>query len=255
MAPHSVPFLSLVTIGIGLGIGSVEAAVRPSAEPRPTTEASSPAGRSLIEQVLGAGSGFLISLGALTTLGLAATFMLAESLKEDQIMPRHFWLRLRRMLTAGRLDQAVQACQRNRSAIALVLLPAIQYRRRARAVDAAVLKDIMEGELHRQAARVSRRVRYLRDIGDLAPAIGVFGAGLVWLTTFADAGLDPARAQPATLTAGLTGAWTTAGAGLLVGTCALLAHALFRGQVTYWRASLIHASADVFRILVRRGGS
>lgn len=194
----------------------------------------------------------LAIVGALCAAGLIITFTVSESLKEERIAPRRFVFQLRRLLTAGRLEEAVAACKRNRSAAALIALAALDYHRRARPPDPLLLRDIMAGELHRQRSQVEHQVRYLREIADLAPVVGLLGAGLAWLSALSGVELDAARARADVLGAGLTQAWTSTGAGLAVGVFALLAHAFFRGRVRRWGQSLEGASADVYQLLARK---
>ena len=205
-----------------------------------------------LQQVIETGGVPMYVLAAMSVIGLAFVFYFLAVLRDSQVMPKKFTAELRRLLSAGRVDDARRVCEHNRSAAAAVAQAAIDHARMAEHTSPELLKEVIEGEGGRQAAMIQNQIQYLQDIAAIAPMIGLLGTVLGMLKAFNTVALDIAKAKPMVLAGGVSQALITTAAGLIVGIPAMIAFAYFRGRSARLISSLEVASADLLTLLLRK---
>lgn len=208
--------------------------------------------RMTVRQIVETGGAPMYVLGAMSVIGVAMVLYFLVVLREGQITPRRFQAELRNLLTAGRLDDARNACMDSRSSMARVALSAIEYTHNTENADPGLLKDIIEGEGGREASMIQNQIQYLQDIAVISPMIGLLGTVLGMLKAFNAVALDIAKATPMTLAGGVSQALITTAAGLIVGIPAMVAYAYFRGRSAKLVSSLENVSAEILTLLVRK---
>ena len=223
---------------------------------RPWLAAGQPVDELLAEsmtigEIIQTGGWIMYVLGAASVAALALVIYFFIVLRAGRVVPRAFTADLRQLLAAGDLEQARQACRRRPSPVGAVALSALDYTERTQQADPGMLKEIIEGEGSRQAARMQQQTTYLLDVGVIAPMIGLLGTVLGMLTAFNAVALDLARAKPIYLAAGVSQALVTTAAGLMVGIPAMVFYAYFRGRTGRLIGQLETVSADILTQLIQ----
>ena len=219
-------------------------------------EAASPGGGTpvpesmTLTEIIQTGGWIMYVLGGMSVATLALVIFFLAVLRQEKIAPKTFTLELSRLLTAGDRQQARMCCVNQPSPLSSVALAALDYTDRTDDPDPGLIKEVIEGEGSRQAARIQQQTTYLLDIGVIAPMIGLLGTVLGMLTAFNAVALDIARAKPIYLAAGVSQALVTTAAGLLVGIPAMIFYAYFRGRAGSLIARLESVSADLLTQLI-----
>jgi biopolymer transport protein ExbB len=203
-----------------------------------------------LTEILETGGWLMYVLGGMSVLGLGFVLYFLAVLRQDQVVPREFFKDVQNMITAGRYDEARLAAAKRPSPVAAITLASLDYTQRVEQPDAALLKEIIEGEGSRQAALIQNQIQYLLDLAVIAPMVGLLGTVMGMLSAFNAVALDIAKAKPMVLAAGVSQALITTAAGLIVGIPAMIAYAYFRGRVSKLLAALETASADLLTLFV-----
>lgn len=227
------------------------------ADPGAPTGALAASGRAIAEtmsvrEIIQMGGWLMYVLGAMSVLGLALILYFLVALRQEQVVPRRTLRQVRAALAGGKPEEARAACQKQRSPMAAIVLAALDYAAGVAQPEAALLKEIIEGEGSRQATRLQNQTQYLLDIGVIAPMIGLLGTVVGMLKAFNAVALDLAKAKPMLLAAGVSQALITTVAGLLVAIPAMIAYAYFRGQTSRLLALLESASAELLSLIVQK---
>jgi biopolymer transport protein ExbB len=204
-----------------------------------------------LAEILETGGWPLWVLGAMSVLGFALTLYFLLVLRQGQLMPDRFMGEIQGLLKAGRLREARETCSDHRCAAAAIARSAIDYAIDTESPDAALVKEIIEGEGGRQAGHLRDQIQYLHDIAVIAPMVGLLGTVMGMLSAFNAVALDIAKAKPMVLAHGVSQALITTAAGLIVGIPAMMAFAFFRGRTARLISALEAAAADMLTALVR----
>lgn len=241
----------ITRLAIGMGLfawpGILLAQVEPEASSEPL-QTSMP-----LRQIIETGGWPMYVLGVMSVIGVALVLYYLIVLRQNQVMPPRLLIELRGALSAGKADDAREACGKSRSALSAVTLSAIDYAAEDDYnPDPGLLKEVIEGEGTRQATIIQNQIQYLQDIAVIAPMIGLLGTVMGMLKAFNAVASDLAKATPMVLAQGVSQALITTAAGLIVGIPAMIAYAYFRGRCSSLLASLEAASAELLTLLVRR---
>lgn len=233
----------------GLLVGPLTVRAQEGATGEPLAQSMS------LGEIIQTGGWPMYVLGVMSVVAAALVIYFFVMIRQEQVVPKTFMAELRRLLGAGDAEQARIACRNQPSPVASVALAALDYTERVPEPDPSMLKEIIEGEGSRQAARIQTQTTYLLDIGVIAPMVGLLGTVLGMLTAFNAVALDLARAKPMYLAAGVSQALVTTAAGLLVGIPAMIFYAYFRGRTNAMISRLETESADLLTQLIGPGSS
>lgn len=212
-------------------------------------EAPTP-GMSLPE-IFKAGGVLMYPIALLSVIALALILYFLWALRPEQVVPKKWLEQFRTEWLAGHRDAARALCTQQPFPIAAIALAGLDYIREDHRRDPTLLKEVMEGEGQRQAARLQGQVHYLLDIAVVAPMIGLLGTVIGMLQAFNAVALDLAKARPMVLAAGVSLALITTAAGLIVAIPAMIAYAYFRNRWTRLVGQLEAAAADILVWLSR----
>jgi biopolymer transport protein ExbB len=251
---HCVPLAACLVLAAAGGLpaiaqdaaGAVDASAAPAEADEPIRQEMS------IQDVVRTGGAPMYVLGVMSIIGLALVFYFFVVLRESQVMPKKLILEMRRLLSAGREEDAIRLCESDRSAAAAVALVAINHARVPEQSSPQLLKEVIEGEGGRQATMIQSQIQYLQDIAAIAPMIGLLGTVLGMLKAFNTVALDIAKAKPMVLAGGVSQALITTAAGLIVGIPAMIAYAYFRGRTAKLISALEVAAADLLTLVLRK---
>lgn len=151
------------------------------------------------------------------------------SLRRARVIPKPFVRRILEQMKEGDLDQdaALELCESNRSAAAMVIGAAVRkWGRPSVEVEQAILD---EGE--RVANDLRRYIRMFNGISTLGPLLGLLGTVTGMISAFNAIAQFNALGRPEMLASGIGQALLTTAAGLCVAIPALIAQLYFTGRV------------------------
>lgn len=175
------------------------------------------------------GGVLMYPIGFCSVVLLVFVFERLISLRRGRVIPRPFVRRFLEQLQEGHIDRdgAVQLCENNRSAVALVFGAAVRkWGRPAVEVEQAILD---EGE--RVANDLRRYLRLFNGIATLGPLLGLLGTVFGMIAAFNAIAQVDALGRPELLASGIGQALLTTAAGLCVAIPALIAQLYFSGRV------------------------
>lgn len=123
------------------------------------------------------------------------------------------------------LAEALEACDRDGTLLALVVRSGLQAR-----ADRRNVKEAMEREAKAQLLLMERRLPFLATIGSIAPFIGLFGTVLGIIRAFRDLALSNAGGA-AVVSEGIAEALIATAAGLFVAITAVFIYNLFQARL------------------------
>jgi biopolymer transport protein ExbB len=150
------------------------------------------------------------------------------SLRRARVIPKPFVRRILEQMKEGDLDQdaALELCENNRSAAAMVIGAAVRkWGRPSVEVEQAILD---EGE--RVANDLRRYIRMFNGISTLGPLLGLLGTVVGMISAFNAIAQFNALGRPEMLASGIGQALLTTAAGLCVAIPALIAQLYFTGR-------------------------
>ncbi|MEO0529564.1 MAG: MotA/TolQ/ExbB proton channel family protein [Planctomycetota bacterium] len=193
-------------------------------------------------------------LGVLLLLSLAALSLTIEqlaTLRLARLAPDGLAARVRKLLQAGDLAGAKQACG-DGGMLGVIAASAIdEAQDLAAATEPAwpAIEKAMEDAAEVESARLNRRVDYLALIGSLAPMIGLLGTVVGMIFAFREVAATQGAATAGELASGIYQALVTTVGGLIVAIPSVAAYFLFRGRIEALSAEVARQAADATRPL------
>lgn len=188
---------------------------------------SAPTGLSIIFS--GGWPGLLIIL-LLLALSLTAVYLICEhflTIRRRELMPDGLDIRVRELLSAGKLQAAEKKCRDEPSFLSFVILHGM-----SEVEDGwPAIEKALEDASAEQAARLFRKIEFLSVIGNLAPMIGLLGTVTGMIIAFQQVAGSQGAAGAGELAEGIYQALVTTVGGLIVAIPSLAAFAFFRNRV------------------------
>ena len=215
------------------------------------TSEAEPAGDGFFSIVFSGGWVGAIIVLLLLALSITAAYLVIEHLltiRRSEIMPDGLGDEVRKLLSAGRIAEADQACRTKPSFLSFVLLNGIaEIEGGWTAVEKAV-----EDATAEQSARLFRKIEYLSVIGNIAPMVGLLGTVTGMIFAFQRVAVTQGSAGAGDLAEGIYQALVTTVGGLIVAIPSLGAFAIFRNRVDQFVAEAAYMAQHVFTPLKRR---
>lgn len=206
-----------------------------------------------IREVFNKGGILMYPIVGLSILALAFVIYFIFIMRREQLVPSRFVAGLLTLLRERKLTEARAFCHSSPSAIAAIMEAAIDYALRCEGKpDAAMLREVIEGEGARQATMMQNQTMYLQDIGVIAPMLGLLGTVWGMLKAFNVVALDMARAKPLELASGVSISLITTCGGLAVAIPAMAGYFFFRNRAARLTAELEVTTAKLILELERR---
>lgn len=206
-----------------LGLALVLAIPAFSVEPAPTGQKLS------LYELYMAGGPVMHVISALSVfalvLGIWFFFVLRPSHLVSEEIVRKVWS----LLSDGNVNDARVLCERVNGLVPRVFLAGLK---RAGA-STQQIQHALQAAGEREAARLSRNVRYLSEIATLSPMLGLLGTVIGLVQSFSWLAQDPALRRPDMLAAGVYTALVTTAWGLIVAVPATAMFFYFRAKVQY----------------------
>ncbi|MGH8494824.1 MAG: MotA/TolQ/ExbB proton channel family protein [Gammaproteobacteria bacterium] len=193
---------------------------------------------------------FMYPIALVLALGIAIAIERYVYLTISGANNRRVWNQLMPMLSAGNYQQAVQAAQRSKAAIAGILTYGIHRIRTANRRDD--IEKAMEESLLEVLPRLEKRTHYLATFANIATLLGLLGTIIGLISAFtAVSNANPAE-KAALLSSSISVAMNTTAFGLIVAIPLLLVHTVLQTKTTELVDSLEMASVKFLNTVVER---
>ena len=161
-----------------------------------------------------------------SVLALTIIFERAWSLRRSVVLPEADIHVIEESVRAGKVEEALQSCSRNNTAMSRILWVALKNR----GVGRAVLKEILEEVGRQEVAHLERFVGVLGVVAAVSPLLGLLGTVIGMIEVFQVISLEGVG-KANILAGGISKALNTTAAGLSVAIPALVAYRLFEARV------------------------
>lgn len=179
----------------------------------------------MIEFIYDGGLVMYIIMGC-SILALTIIFERSWSLRRTVVMPDKDITEIEAHVQQGQVDNAMQVCRRENTAMSRILWVALQNR----GVSRPVLKEVLEEIGRQEVAHLERYIGVLGVIAAIAPLLGLLGTVIGMIEVFhviSTEGVGKADV----LASGISKALNTTAAGLAVAIPSLVAYRLFEARV------------------------
>ena len=199
------------------------------------------------------GGFFMYPIVLVLALGIAIAIERYVYLTVSGASNRRVWNQLMPMLSAGNYQQAVQAAQRSKAAIAAILSYGLNRIRSTQRRDD--IEKAMEESLLEVLPRLEKRTHYLATFANIATLLGLLGTIIGLISAFtAVSNANPAD-KADLLSASISVAMNTTAFGLMVAIPLLLMHTVLQTKTTELVDSLEMASVKFLNTVVERRGA
>ncbi len=161
-----------------------------------------------------------------SVLALTIIFERAWSLRRSVVLPEADIHVIEESVRAGKVEEALQSCSRNNTAMSRILWVALKNR----GVGRGVLKEILEEVGRQEVAHLERFVGVLGVVAAVSPLLGLLGTVIGMIEVFQVISLEGVG-KANILAGGISKALNTTAAGLSVAIPALVAYRLFEARV------------------------
>jgi biopolymer transport protein ExbB len=168
---------------------------------------------------LAEGGFLLLLIGACSVAALGIALERMYALRRSRVAPDGLFDRVIALARAGGVDEAIEACGDDESALGRVLVALLKLAGRSR----ARVKEAAEEVGRSEAARLERFVEGLATVATVAPLLGLLGTVLGMIEAFQEAELH-GFGNPTALASGIWKALITTAAGLAVAIPAFLVY-------------------------------
>ncbi len=202
-----------------------------SSDPAASSEETGQSDRSLLDTLKEGGViGVVIILLSMVAVGFVIEHAL--SIRKSVLMPDDVLDVLDELIAQGKIDEAIEACQRpeNFSLAAYVVLAGLE-RYNSSDFGFAEYKAAVEEAGEDQTGRLYRKTEVLGLIGSIAPMLGLTGTVLGMITAFNTIAASGGMAKPDELAAGIGQALVTTLMGLVVAIPTMVAFSYFRNRI------------------------
>lgn len=167
----------------------------------------------------------MIPIGLCSVISVAVVFERIFSLKRDKVMPDVLVSALEKHLTRADYEESVRLCERYEVPFARVIRASLSRRH----LGVGEMERAMVGTGQHEATVLSRNLRTLGVIANLAPMLGLFGTVIGMIRAF-DVISQFGTGNPSLVAEGISEALLTTAAGLLVGIPTLAAYHFFKAR-------------------------
>lgn len=216
-----------------------------------TPEAAAPAvvDQLTVMMMVEQGGPILWVIIGLGFFSLILALYLIFTLTTKREVPSTLIKRAQSQIRSGELRGAFQMCQGRDELLANVLRAGLKMAGR----DRYVIQEAMESEGERGATALWQKISYLKNIGELAPLMGLLGTVWGMMRAFGAIAFDSAQVKGMAMATSVATAMVTTAAGLLLAIPALAVYYYLRGRVIKIVAE-VEAQASEFVELISRGG-
>lgn len=194
------------------------------------------------------GGALMFPLAGLFAASGALALFYSLTIRRDAVVSRRFMESAGALIGRRDYPGLIAVCNREREIMARIARVTMEFVARNPGVSFDEVREITAFEGSREAHRLTHRLRYLADVGAIAPMVGLLGTVIGLIKTFRTLH-SGAGVPPGLLRDGVAEALTTTAAGLLIGIPSLVLYSLFRGRTQRLIRELDLAMARLLNLL------
>ena len=175
--------------------------------------------------MLGKGGYVMIPIGLCSVIAVALSIERFFTLRREKILPAELVLASQRYWSRGDFDEAVRICERFEVPFSRILRASLARRH----LGIGEMERAMVGSGQHESTTLSRNLRALGVIANLAPMLGLFGTVVGMIRAF-EVISQAGTGNPSLVAEGISEALITTAAGLSVGIPSLTAYHFFRAR-------------------------
>ncbi|MDX8395962.1 MAG: MotA/TolQ/ExbB proton channel family protein [Mariprofundaceae bacterium] len=182
----------------------------------------------MYEFIVQGGVVMYVLLGA-SVLALTIVFERSWSLRRSVVLPTAEIKKIETSIRSGQVDDAINLCSKNNTAMSRILWVALKNRGLKR----SVIKEILEEVGRQEVAHLERYVGVLALIAAVSPLLGLLGTVIGMIEVFQVIAVEGVG-KADILAGGISKALNTTAAGLSVAIPALVAYRIFESRVDHF---------------------
>ncbi|MFC1491194.1 MotA/TolQ/ExbB proton channel family protein [Nitrospinota bacterium] len=167
----------------------------------------------------------MIPIGLCSIIAVAVVFERVISLRREKVLPDELVAATEKYLRRADYEEAVRICERFEVPFARIVRAGLSRRH----IGVGEMERAMVGTGQHEATVLSRNLRTLGVIANLAPMLGLFGTVIGMIRAF-DVISQFGTGNPSLVAEGISEALLTTAAGLLVGIPSLAAYHFFKSR-------------------------
>lgn len=186
---------------------------------------------------------FVIMALSIFTITLLLRFIF--TLRTFSMVPPHLVAEVRKHLLNGDRDSALRLCNTHDSFISRLIKTAIENSSSGR----KEAEEATERAGRTQATLLSQSIRYLADIGVIAPMLGLLGTVLGMIRAFLLITFESGVVRHIMIAGGISQALVTTAAGLIVGIPAMAFYFFFRNKLQRIVSISENISSEILKLI------
>ncbi len=200
-----------------------------------------------VYEFLARGGPIMIPIALSSITALAILFERLWSLRRVNVMPPKLDEGVRKLVSDGEPDKALEACRRSSAPQARILEACLRYRELTR----RDIKEAIEDVGRREIGNLSRLIEALGIIAAVSPLLGLLGTVTGMIQAFRQVVTAASRGaiDPSQLANGIWEALITTAAGLSVAIMAYLAYRYLQGRVNRMASEMERCALDLLDIV------
>ncbi len=198
----------------------------------PETSGASASGstfQTLVKLVQNGGTVMYILI-LISFLAMCLVFFYLLSIRTSFIVPPSFIVRSREAIDKKDFELLAEICSNEPSPAAAIVAAGARIFLKSKN-NYQMVRDAVEDEGARQAARLWNKIQALQDIAVVAPMVGLLGTVVGMIKSFFNLNQDVATPRPTVIASGVSMALTTTAAGLIIGIAAMIFYSIFRARI------------------------
>lgn len=225
----------------------ISLAVMSSAQTAP--EATSPSKVSLFG-ILEQGGVMMYPLALLSIIAVFLICIYSILITRRNVVSNQFMLRAEELIFSGEVNKLSALCAKNSSSISKVIGRAVDFYLGTPKSSLDDIREVAQAEGSRQASKLSQRIAYLSDIGNIAPMVGLLGTVIGMIRSFMEISQGNFEGvKQMKLAAGVSEALITTAGGLIIGIIAVIFYSVFRARVQRYIAELEAATTHILAMI------
>jgi biopolymer transport protein ExbB len=195
-------------------------------------------------ELLVKGGVLMIPIAICSVLALAITIERLINLTLEKVHPPEFIAKIKRLLTQGKVGEAVAICTNTVSPIAHIIEAGILKRNQ----DREHIKEAIEQAGKQQATQLHKYIGVLATIASISPLLGLLGTVAGMIKVFQVISIKGVG-NPGVLAGGISEALITTAAGLVVAIPTLVLHNYFYKRANQFVLQMENTSLELLDIL------
>ncbi len=238
----------------GQALAQEEAAETPAPAEEASVEAPPPGSEPLpdpkeltLYKMLKEGGAILWVIVGLSVMTLILILYCFLTVTPGREVPGNFVKRALSQISSGDLRGAYQMCDGRDEILANVFRAGLKMAGH----DRYVIQEAMESEGERAATALWQKISYIKNMGEIAPLLGLLGTVVGMIRAFGAIALEDSQVKGLTMAYSVSQAMITTAAGLMLAIPALMAYYYLRGRVVKIIAEVEAHASEVVEMLTR----